>query len=135
MKKPIHEEIIILQNYFKSMRAKMDGGGGVLGTGCHLSRCPAHCPATSKGWTPWLRKAGDPQAFCTRGLANPGQEIVKKSKLWTRRAWPRSQRGTVGMAFGAPALRTGGSSLQIHHLPEMVDGNFHLKPLAKLIPA
>lgn len=41
MKKPIHEEIIILQNYFKSMRAKMDGAQGVLGTGCHHSGCPA----------------------------------------------------------------------------------------------
>ena len=41
MKKPIHEEIIILQNYFKSMRAKTDGAGGVLGTGCCHSGCPA----------------------------------------------------------------------------------------------
>lgn len=31
MKKPIHEKIIILQNYFKSIRAKTDGAKGVVG--------------------------------------------------------------------------------------------------------
>lgn len=31
MKKPIHKEIIILQNYFKSMRAKTDGVAGWRG--------------------------------------------------------------------------------------------------------
>lgn len=39
------------------------------------------------------------------------------------------------MAFSTPTLKADRSSLQIQQLSEIGNGSFHLKPLAKLIPA
>lgn len=135
MKKPIHEEIIILQNYFKSRRAPRRMGWRGAGDRLLSLRVSCHRPATSEGWTTWLWRGGNLQASCTRGWAKRACELLKKSKTWPRRTWPQSQQGTVSVAFAGPALKTGGCSPQIHQLTNRRDGSFQLKPLAKLFPA
>lgn len=76
MRKPIHEEIIILQNYFKSMRAKMDGAGRCWGQAA-ITQGVFHGPAISKGLDSLVRKGRESPSFLCQGLGKPGMSNTK----------------------------------------------------------
>lgn len=93
MKKTIHEEIITLQNYFKSMRAKTDVWGGGWGQA-----------AVTPGPLPPLRPPRHPQGRGTptppaRGAAWTHRKMLQNSKTWPQnhrkmlqnsRTWPQN---------------------------------------------
>lgn len=103
------------------------------GTSC----CHCGCPATVQ---PPLR-AGlsgsrrHPPSLLYQGLGKPEVRNTKEKQNVSQKSMALEMAGTSGIAFGTPVLRMDGSLLQIHQLSEMGDGSFHLKPLAKFIPA
>lgn len=118
MKKTIHEEIITLQNYFKSMRAKMYWGGR-LGTGC----CHSRSPATS-ATPPAPAGQGDPKPSCTRGCVDPEGNAPEQQNVAPKRHL---------LAYGAAALVAGCVLCRICQTWGWGGCNFCLRHLAELI--
>lgn len=106
MKKTIHEEIITLQNYFKSMRAKTDVGGEAgdrllsLQVSCHLCNPPS------------TRRAGGPQTLLLRGLREPREKCSRTAKPGPETASfglrCRCSRDGLRLAPNLPDPETGG---------------------------
>lgn len=79
MKKPIHKEIIILQSYFKSMRAKIDRSGGRCWGQVSITPGVLHDPATSKGLDFLVRESRESPSFLCQGLlGKPGMSNTKE---------------------------------------------------------
>lgn len=109
MKKTIHEEIITLQNYFKSMRAKMYWGGEAgdrllsLQVPCHLCDPPG------------TRRAGGPQTLLHEGLRGPRGKCSRTAKHGPKTASfglrCRCSRGGLRLVPNLPDLGMGGMQL------------------------
>lgn len=102
MKKPNHEEIIILQNYFKSMRAKTNGIGWVLGTGCCHSRCPATARPPPRAGLPGSRGQGIPKPPVP-GLGKPGVRNTKEKQNMAQKSMASESSGDCQHGFWSPS--------------------------------
>lgn len=109
----------------------MSKGGG--GTSCCHCGCPATVPPPLRAG---LSGSGrDSPSLLYQGMGKPEVRNTKEKQNVSQKSVALEMAGASGTAFGTPVLRMDGSSLQIHQLPEMGDGSFYLKALAKFIPA
>lgn len=123
MKKPIHEEIIILQNYFKSRRAETDGVAGCWG---QAAVTPGVLPSSShlQGLDNVALEGREPPSLLHQGLGKACMRITKEKQNVAQKnvasepagncqcgfCWPSSQDGWQ-LATNSPAHRQEGWQL------------------------
>lgn len=124
MKKTIHEEIITLQNYFKSMRAKMDVLGGEAGDRLLSLQVPCHlCDP------PGTRRAGGPQTLLHEGLHGPTEKCsrtAKRGPKTTEKCSRTAKRGPKTASLGLRCRCSRGGLRLVPNLPDLGMGGMQL---------
>lgn len=103
MKKPIHKEIIILQNYFKSMRAKMDGGGG--GAGDRLPSLQVSCPMSGhlQGLDSLAPEGRGSPSLLHQGLGKPRARNTEEKQTVDQKSMASEPAGDCRHGFWCPS--------------------------------